>query len=246
MIFGNQNNQNVFDNLFSKKWRFIILNGYKGIGKHSFIREYLEDKIYDINLLFVDNINNDEITELNNSYESNQYRLIIVDQADHISEPAQDSLLKITEELNYIRFIFITNDWKVLLPPLQSRIDYLFHWQKLNDQEMNSFIESQNYSNYEEIFKLAQGIPLIYSTLIESTEYVSFYHQLSKIDLFEVPDLILSLKPDQEIPRYVISHLIRLVAKRQHSIPLLNLAATLIRNPSINPELYWKKAVLEM
>jgi len=244
MIFGNQNNQVIFNNLFFKTWRFVVLNGYKGIGKHSFIKEYLEDKIYDINQLFIDTIDNDELIRFNS--ESDQPRLVIIDQADYLSEPAQDSLLKITEEFSYIRFIFITTDWKRLLPPLQSRIDHLFHWQKLNEKEMINFIESQNYTNHQEIFQLAQGIPLVYTTLIESTEYVSFYYQLQKINLFEVPDLISTLKSDQEIPRYIISHLIQLAARNQRSIPLLNLAATLVRNPSVNPELYWKKAALEM
>lgn len=79
-------------------------------------------------------------------------KLVIVDNAEKLTPQAQSSMLKFVEETpEFTTFIFIARDPQVLLPPLTSRLMYIYFSKMAQDEIIKLLIEEYERDKEEAV-----------------------------------------------------------------------------------------------
>lgn len=258
MITGNEFAKAKFRSIFNSHFRSIVCNGTSYVGKRTFINQCVAETIGELDILLVDG----SISEIRSIIEFfqigpvfSQFKIVIVDNADKISEPAQDALLKVLEEPpSYARIILVTEDYKLLLPALQSRFQFIIDWHKLSESEMNEFIADSKFAEDTEARKLSDGRPGLYQFLSGKTDFTSLYGSIINCDrslLSPIPRVILDLKHGPSIERDAIIQIIRLAARSKLSERLVAQAwfefSSILQNQmAADAEIYWRKVLIEL
>lgn len=235
--------------------RVIILTGPAHLGKATFAKQYLEERVHPTDFLVMDSGIDGvrSVVEFCRAHPLNDgYRVILIEDAIQISEPGQDALLKLTEEPHSsMRIVMVVHDPGLLQPALQSRIRSRIVWSPLNQKEMLEFAESTTVD--ESLLNLASGMPGLYKTMIETVGF-SDLHQIVIGALngdvhFSVPTLVKELKGPGVI-RDAVVHVLRLAARRAldrgRARSVLQLASNLARVPSISSDLHWQNMMASL
>lgn len=259
MIIGNSRPQALTKTLFLEKSRTIVLTGPSHVGKASFALQELESSVHPSDLFItpsgIDGIREALTFSRCCPLNSNQ-RTILVDDADSLSFPAQDALLKICEEPHSgLRLILVTHDLHSLQSPLRSRMRHIIEWDTLEFDDMMKFAETAPAVPSKILLELSGGRPGIYQTMVENAGFEELHEALKNSffskDLFlkSTPSVIKSLKGVGAIRDGVIQVLrfnARLTLDPYAGLPLLQYASILHNYPSVNSEIYWQRMALDL
>lgn len=235
--------------------RVIALVGPPHLGKKSFVAQELKSLLVESDIFFANHSVADAREASLFCYSSpmfSPFKAVVIDNADKLSEPAQDAYLKLCEETPpKIRIIMITEDDGHLLPALRSRIKQTIKWYPLSTGEMVEFA-GQNPNIF-----LCEGKPGLYELITD--ELVALHDLVSQIILelvnpitISTPKIILDL-PNRPSPmREVVSVICVLAAKsvlpsvRHHAraVKLMTFANEIIKYPQVNADIYWQKSFL--
>lgn len=251
-IFGNCFQQDKTREFLTSSERTLALTGPAHLGKFSHARDsivsFADPSDYLVMGSGIDGVR-EAVQFSRASPLHGSFRFILVDDAESLGDPAQDALLKLTEEPHSgLKVIIVSNDPGNLQPALRSRIRHEVKWHPLNHEDMTSFCESVSSVVQTELMRLSDGLPGIYSTMMETPGVEEFYSYVVKIlgggsspILFPAPDLVKDLKGPSPV-RDLIIHLIRRAARSadpSRSIHALRFCSTLGKSISANPEIHW-------
>lgn len=163
----------------------LLLNGMPGVGlatiaawlgeKHGFIRT-LKPHL----LTKTSSIVQISITDVRDLYESTRTKskglqIIIIDNADMMTIPAQQSFLKLLEEPpENIRFILTSHQPERLIPTIQSRVSRVYIPPldtKESDDFLNSLPSKLNPISRQKIQFIAAGLPAEMVRLVKDKDY---------------------------------------------------------------------------
>lgn len=251
-ILGNLNCQTRLGEFLTIPDQTIALVGPSHLGKFGFSELLVERTIDSSDYLIMED-NLDGVRQVSEfcmlSPFRGQHRVILIDNVELLSEPAQDALLKITEEPRPgIKLILISNDLGHLQPPLRSRIRNIVRWVPLNDDEMRSFAGSLSSVVCESLLTLSCGLPGIYKIMVETPGFEELFHHMCEILsgkrdplLDSAPILVKDLKSSSPY-RDALIHIMRVSAKKflnSRSHHVLKFCSVLGRHQSINSEIHW-------
>lgn len=261
-IAGNSEAVHNFGYYFgAKEFRVLVLNGPSYIGKRTFARNWLTEQVEAADF-FEPDTSISGAREVKSFFEVgplfSNWKIALVDNADRLSEPAQDVFLKILEEPPpKARVVFITEDYSALLPALRSRLQHVIQWHTLYDQEMDEFIESSEFTEDKNARLFCGGRPGLYNFLAGKSEpYFKLYEEITKLissedPLFRpIPEIILNLKNKRSIEKDAAAQVVRLAAqnylptKIDRAFDFYRFAAILLRQPAASAEIHWQKAAL--
>jgi len=125
MIYGNQEKQKILRELIEKDISPILVSGPEGVGKFSFLKEYLDSqKIEKIVLRSEDKNFKIETARflVSLARKKSEKRVILIDNAHKFQIHSQNTLLKTLEESpSKTIFILITHQENKILPTIRSR-----------------------------------------------------------------------------------------------------------------------------
>ena len=251
MIFGNLAARTQLQNLTDSNTPVIAVTGPSHVGKFSAVRHSYEGSCDPSDFLVmekgVDGVR-EVIDFLGMKPLRESHRTVLIDNG--LSEPAQDALLKITEEpTSTTRIVLVSHDLESLLPALRSRIRTEIRFGRLSDDEMCDFSNSFSSVVYPSLLKLSSGRPGFYRTMMENSGFDNLFDTLKEIasgssDVFmgSVPQLIKDLKGESNI-RDTVVHLVhrasRFATNTEVLFQMLKLCRTLSGCPSANAEIHW-------
>lgn len=253
-ISGNENSQREVKTLLksSNPPRNLLLEGPDYIGKKTFICSFLEDFLGPEDLHVADT-GPEGAREARDFCDSHpvlgSFRAIVVDEADRLSESAQDAWLKLCEETpDGCLVIFIVSDRGLLVPPLLSRFVHIVRWDRLSDEEISNCLE---FVTDPELVALCDGRPGLYQTIMFGP-FQELQQSVLKIlsgdkSIF-IPEVIKKIKPGRSKERDAISIVCRSavikseLSNRSRSRRFLQFCADIIRVPSANVEIHWDRA----
>jgi len=262
-VVGNINAVRTFQNFFSREFRVLVLNGPSYIGKWTFARNWLIEQVQAADF-FEPDTSISGAREVKAFFETeplfSSWKVALINDADRLSEPAQDVYLKILEEPpSKARIVFITEDCDALLSALKSRLQHIIRWHMLYGGEMDEFIESSEFTEDKEARRLCAGRPGLYNFLAGKCEpYSQLYTAVEQSiggesSLFmPIPEIILNLKNKRSIEKDAAAQIIRSAAKQKLSknnrkvSKFYEFAAILLRQPSASAEIHWQKAILDL
>lgn len=239
----------------------LALSGPDYVGKRSFVCSLLEEEIGHQDLLLAEpgpDGARDAREFLSRLPVLGPYRAVVVDEADRLSEAAQDSWLKLLEETpRASTVILVASDVDVLLPPLRSRLRRVVRWARLSSPEVKEAVRSSGAEPDDGIVESCCGLPGLYDVLrprgfMELSEAV-LSHIDGRLDpvFAPVPDVVKDLKSGRSPSRDAISLVCRSAAlkrvgssDRRTVRSFLHFAALLVRIPSVNADIYWQRACL--
>ncbi len=253
--FGNSHQQLEFQTFLKGTNRTVALTGPAHLGKASFARYAIEQSVDPSDFLLmeegIDGVRG--VVEFCRSLPLNsEYRVVLVDNASSLSEPAQDALLKLTEEPHQsLKIVLISHDLGHLQLSLRSRIRKSTVWYHLNDSDMRLFANSFSSVACEPLLSLSCGIPGLYRIMMETPGFEEFFSFTNRIALGEVkpfntatPSLIKELKGPSAI-RDAIVHVIhrssRISRDPMASAHMLRFCDTLSRVTSANADIHWSR-----
>ena len=232
------------------------LVGPSHLGKRSFVEHELKSTLVHSDLLFVDSSVADAREAAKFCYSLpifSPFKIVVIDNADKLSEPAQDAYLKLCEETPLkSRVMMITEDDRRLLPALRSRIRQIIKWYPLDTEEMVEFAGCRN----PRIF-ICNGRPGLYELITE--ELIHLHDLVSRIIIGLVNPIIVStpkvildlpnkLTPMREAISIVCSSAAKSVlpSREYHAraVKFAIFANELIKHPQINADIYWQKSCL--
>jgi DNA polymerase-3 subunit delta' len=125
MIYGNLDKQKLLKELIEKNVSPILVTGPEGVGKFSFLKEYLKSKKIEKNFIDSDN----KILKIETarylvslSHKKSDKRVILINDAHKFEVYSQNTFLKTLEEtLSETIFILITYQENKILPTIRSR-----------------------------------------------------------------------------------------------------------------------------
>jgi hypothetical protein len=260
-IYGNDRSQQRIQRILQhqKRPRTIALVGPSYLGKHSFIHALLQEELSSLDILNADKsiAGAREALEFCESPSIfGSMKAVLVNDADKLSEPAQDAYLKLCEETPPgIIIIMIVEDDHHLLPALRSRIDTRIKWDLLSIEEMNEY--ASTLSDHPSMFIDCRR-PGLYQLIHGDDKFTDFFKLIVESIMkgadftMPTPELIKNL-PNKPTPirdaaslvcsfaaRSLISH----VELRSRIVNFLKFASILIRLPSVNAEIYWQRYCL--
>lgn len=178
-------------------------------------------------------------------------RAVLVDEADRLSEPAQDAYLKVCEDgAGSCVVVLVSSDLESLLPALRSRLDSVVRWSPLSPEEMSAAFPESG----EPVLRLCSGRPGLHS-VVSSPAYQELHSAaLSVISgrcgspVPPLPEAIRSLKGSRSPERDAAALVLRLAARElSGDQPLsgrvraaLRLASVLESVPSASAEVHWQ------
>lgn len=125
MIYGNENQQEFLKTLIEKDISPILVVGPEGVGKFSFLNEFLKTKTYE-NIVFTSTEKNFKIDSarflISLAKRKSKKRVILINEAHKFQSQSQNSFLKILEDNpSKTTFIFVTEYESKILPTIRSR-----------------------------------------------------------------------------------------------------------------------------
>ena len=161
-------------------------------------------------------------------------RVIIIDEADSMTEPSQNAFLKALEEPNKnTHFILVAKNPKLMLDTVRSRCQTLTLHKTTSTQD-KKLLEKYNLdpASSQQILFLAAGRPLLIKELAENPEKFAEYRQLAT-------DAKQILATNREYDTF--KNLVKYFSDRQKAILLTDIIVNMIRFQSlsrgINPSL---------
>lgn len=267
-IFGNEPSRRETAAALRSSPRFLTLSGPEHLGKCSFAREFLESELDESDLLIAD-VGPDGARQarpfLSDRPAFSPFRAVLIDDIDHLSEPAQDSWLKLCEEApEGSCIVAVASDLSFLLPPLLSRVVRDVRWTPLKDAEMMDFAaapppggDSDSQCAVDEFaLRASCGRPGLYRVMCSSSYSVLHESVLSSISspLLEspVPAAVKDLESGRSSERTAASIVVRRaalsavhdLALRPAALSFLRFAGDMVRVPSLNAEIHWRNAVI--
>lgn len=185
-------------------------------------------------------------------------KVILVDDADRLSEPAQDALLKLTEEPpESLIVVLICYDSGFLQPALASRIRAEFRLNPVSLKEMHEYASSLLLPVSDSAIEMACGRPELYRLIVENGSFEELRDQIISAAKKEVsilskpPKLILDLENGNNKIRDAIVHVIRNSCKpflheSSISMPILKFCGVLSRSTSANAEIHWSRMIMNL
>lgn len=259
-ILGNELSQSTMRAALQRVPRFLVLSGPEHVGKKAFALSLLESSLDEADLLVADT-GPDGAREarrfLSDMPSFSPFRAILVDDMDFLSEPAQDSWLKICEETPGTSCVVgVVSDPLFLLPPLQSRIVERIRWSPLSEQEVRDYADSLDGALDEAAVRMCRGRPGLYPVLA-SGGFVSLFESVvasvesPSLEL-PVPEVVKSLEGGRSPARDAVCSVVRQAALtfagrpelRVAAAAFLRFAANMVRVPSANAEIHWMGAVI--
>jgi hypothetical protein len=268
-FYGNTHSQQRIQRFLRKKNppKTIALVGPPHLGKRSFILNELQSFLAISDFLVVD-------CSIAGAREAKIFcstaplfspiKVILVDDAGNLSEPAQDAYLKLCEETpSNVCIIIITEDIGYLLPALQSRIRETIRWLPLNSNEMKAFIQSIPLEDCPAL-GLCNGRPGWCQFMCEHEELSELYNLITEIvdgsinpAVVLTPEVVSDLPNKPSLMREAVamtcSIAVRSVIRNlalyngsfnnlcRRSLNFLQFSSILIKSPSVNAEIYWQK-----
>lgn len=261
MIYGNSQAQSDFRTWFQSHHSTIALIGPQHLGKTSFVREFLEREVPEGDFMFmesgVDGVRSAR-EFLHTRALHNEYRILVVNDADVLLDSSQDALLKLTEEPpEGVRVILVTHDIGRIKPALRSRIRILNQWSPLSITEMRSMISGLVLPEHEESLDISRGFPGIYVNIAASESFFDLFNVVFKsletgTELFMVPipEIIKKMETGSNITRDCVIHILRQAVCRTHyharSVHVLNFCSLLQTSTSLNAEIHWARMAQNM
>lgn len=259
MTFGNELSRRETELAIRSVPRFLVLSGPEHVGKASFVRALLDSTLDEADILVAES-GPDGARQarpfLSDRPSFSAFRAVFIDDLDYLSEPAQDSWLKLCEEApDGSCIIAVSSDPRSLLPPLLSRVIRDVRWFPLSDVEMVEFVASFEKEADDLAVKMACGRPGLYSVLC-ARGFVALHESvLSSVSdpSFElaVPSVVKDLNSGRSPERTAVSMVVRGAAlsmvadvgARPGALAFLRFAADILRVPSANAEIHWLNAV---
>lgn len=259
ITIGNQRSQQETESAIRSVPRFLILSGPEHVGKASFVRGFLESLLDEADLLVAES-GPDGARQarpfLSDRPSFSPFRAVLIDDIDFLSEPAQDSWLKLCEEAPESSCIIaVSSDPRSLLPPLFSRVVRDVRWFPLSDVEVSEFAVSLGNEVDDLAVRMSCGRPGLYPILC-TRGYVALHESvLSSVanPSFElsVPSVVKDLESGRSPERASVSLVVRKAALslvsdpvfREGALAFLRFAADIVRVPSANAEIHWRNAV---
>lgn len=242
----------------------LVLSGPDYVGKRSFVCSLLEDSIGHQDIL-VAPTGPDGAREARDFLAClpalGAYRAVVVDEADRLSEAAQDSWLKLVEETPpSSTIVFVGSDVELLRPALRSRLGLgrVVRWGRLSSDEVCQYVASTGAEPDPAAVASCRGLPGLYD-VVRSPAFPSLRSAvLSHIDgssdpLFSpIPEAVKELKGGRSPERDAVSLVCRCAALervgdlsvRAGVRSFLEYAALLVRVPSVSADIYWQRACL--
>jgi hypothetical protein len=256
--FGNYQKQEELKRiLHNSASDIVIIVGKSGIGKFSFIVDALRSRINEFDLLTVDNTVDsarDVISSFITSSIYSDFKALVINDADSLSDSAQDAYLKIFEEpYGNMKVFMVCGDDSCLSEPLISRTTNRVFWSPLSKDDLYKFIESESLSVDNFAVEMCDGRPGLYREIMNNKSYEGLYNIMSNILMGTaepmVPDIIKNSKSavEKEIISLICSTVIRKTfTKSNHKLSLNFLAfvSDITHAPSINTEIHWQRACL--
>jgi hypothetical protein len=259
-FFGNERSRLETEAAILSVPRFLLLSGPENVGKLSFVKGFLESLLDESDILVADT-GPDGARQarpfLADMPSFSPFRAVLVDDMDFLSEPAQDSWLKLCEEApGGSRIVSVVSDPSALLPPLLSRAARYVRWLGLSEEEMRQYVGSLEVEVDQFALSASCGRPGLYRTL-SSPGYASLYESVvgsiasPSLDL-PVPSVVKGLEPGRSVERTSAFLVVRRAALsmshdpevRPAALAFLQYAANMVRVPSANAELHWRNAVI--
>lgn len=259
-LLGNELSQRATEAAILRAPRFLVLSGPEHVGKKTFALSFLESVLDEADLLVAET--GPDGARAARSFLADMpsfspFRAILVDDMEFLSEPAQDSWLKICEETPGTSCVVAcSSDPHLLLPPLFSRVVERVRWLPLSDQEVLDYANSMDGAVDETAARMCYGLPGLYST-IASGGYVSLHESViscaesPSLEL-PVPDVVKSLESGRSAARDAVCSVVRRAAVslagrpelRPAAAAFLRFSASMLRVPSANAEIHWMAAVI--
>ena len=154
-------------------------------------------------------------------------RVIIIDEADSMTEPSQNAFLKALEEPNKnTNFILVAKNPKLMLDTVKSRCQTLMLHKTTSAQD-KKLLEKYNLdtASSQQILFLAAGRPLLIKELAENPEKFAEYRQLAT-------DAKQILATNREYDTF--KNLVKYFSDRQKAILLTDIIVNMIRFQSLS------------
>ena len=232
-----------------------MLTGSAHLGKASFIRGLLSSSLHEADFMEMDpgiDGARSVVEFCRTEPVGNSIRAVLIDDADRLGEPAQDALLKLTED-NSCTVVMVTKDVGLLQPALASRIRTLSRWASLERKEMCSFAESLLLTASDGNINLASGIPGIYKTITELSGFDELFNTAVKIGneltvLDTIPVVIEKLETGPSITRDSIIHVLRLASRNntKAAYEILKFCGVLSSSMSSSAGLHWMNMIITL
>lgn len=259
-VWGNELSQRATEAAILRVPRFLVLSGPEHVGKRTFALSFLESLLDEADLMVAET--GPDGARAARSFLSDMpsfspFRAILVDDMDMLSEPAQDSWLKICEETPGTSCVVaVASDPFALLPPLFSRIVDRVRWSPLSDPEVLGFASSLSDSPDEISVRMCRGLPGLYPT-VAAGGFVSLFESVcaaiqAPSAESRIPDVVKSLESGKSPARDAVCLVVRQAALSVAASPelrpaaasFLRFAANMQRVPSANAEIHWMAAVI--
>ena len=263
-IYGNKLSLGQIKDLVESKssQQIVVMSGQSNIGKSISVSEVINNSFEKSDWIMIGpdiDSARDAALFLSMKPTFSTNRVVVVDNVELMSDPAQDAYLKLCEDPPTDAYIwFITSDVDLMLSALRSRIQKIIHWSTLNFEEMGEFIDSIDGKIDLIARDFCSGRPGIYLVIANNSEFyelrdaaLSFISGNYGIEN-KVPDIIKSLDNKQSVLRTSVSEVCRISVHnliehddyRNRSIALLNFASILLRYPTANAELHWQNTIV--
>jgi len=258
-MFGNSRQQAQTLELMGSGTRVLCLAGEPHIGKSSFLREELPALASESDLLFAppgaDGAREACLFAVSEPVHGD-FKILVVEDASALSDPAQDAYLKLLEEPPAsLRIVLTTGDPWAMHPAIRSRLRKIVRWGVLSDDEMSLFVKTIDPVD-QELVALVRGRPGLYSRAHGKRCYVdlvsavrSAVSGISNPFMDSVPEAVDRLAGDAD-ERSVVSHLCRFAAISSGGAPdrlrpVLKFCSVL-STPSVNAGIHWLRMASDL
>ena len=149
MIYGNLKEQKILKELIEKNISPLLVSGPEGVGKFSFLKEYLESKKNEVIILKSENKNFSIETArflVSLAQKKSEKRFILIDSVHKFQIQSQNVLLKTFEETpSATIFILVTHQENKILPTIRSR-SLKIKFGLVSKEETKKFLEEQGFN----------------------------------------------------------------------------------------------------
>lgn len=239
----------------------VAFTGNRFLGQSSLVKTIVQEKLHEVDFIEmapgVDGAR--EVVEFAKTGPvGSPVKVILVDDADRLSEPAQDALLKLSEEPpDSLIIVLICYDLGFLQPALASRIRVEFRCYPTSTNEIREYASSLLLSVNDNAVEMSCGRPELYKLIAENGSFDELRNAIilaAKREasiLVKPPKLILDLENGNNQIRDAVIHVIRNSCKPfLHdpliSIPILKFCSVLSGSTSANAEIHWSRMIMSL